>query len=260
MGVGPDARVGLCLERGPEMMIAVLGILKAGAAYVPLDPAYPAERLAYMLEDSAARVLLTQASLVERLPAGGATVVRLDADAAEIGREGGERLGVPVGPDNLAYVIYTSGSTGRPKGVAMPHRPLVNLLAWQEGSGHAPAGAVTLQYTSISFDVSFQEIFSTWCAGGTLVLTSEEVRADPSRLARLLEAERIERLFLPFIALQHLAEASVELGIAPASLGASSPSRYALSRSRDCVQRMSARLLRAGAERRGEPRARARQA
>ncbi|HEX8695435.1 MAG TPA: amino acid adenylation domain-containing protein, partial [Longimicrobium sp.] len=218
LGVGPDARVGLCLERSPELMVGVLGILKAGGAYVPLDPAYPGERLAYMLEDSAARVLLTQASLVERLPAGGATVVRLDADAGEIEREGGERLRVPVGPDNLAYVIYTSGSTGRPKGVAMPHRPLVNLLAWQEGSGRAPAGAVTLQYTSISFDVSFQEIFATWCAGGTLVLTTEEIRVDPPRLARLLEAERIERLFLPFIALQHLAEASVELGIAPASL------------------------------------------
>ncbi|HEV3049755.1 MAG TPA: amino acid adenylation domain-containing protein, partial [Longimicrobium sp.] len=218
LGVGPDARVGLCLERGPELMVGVLGILKAGGAYVPLDPAYPAERLAYMLKDSAARVLLTQASLVERLPAGGATVVRLDADAAEIGRESAERLGVPVGPENLAYVIYTSGSTGRPKGVAMPHRPLVNLLAWQEESDRAPAGAVTLQFTSISFDVSFQEIFSTWCAGGTLVLTSEEIRADAPRLARLLEAERIERLFLPFVALQHLAEASVELGIAPASL------------------------------------------
>jgi amino acid adenylation domain-containing protein len=219
LGVGPDARVGLCLERGPELMVGVLGILKAGGAYVPLDPAYPAERLAYMLEDSAARVLLTQASLAERLPAGGAAVVRVDADAAAIGREAGERPGVPVGPGNLAYVIYTSGSTGRPKGVAMPHRPLVNLLAWQQASGRAPAGAVTLQYTSISFDVSFQEIFATWCAGGTLVLTSEEVRMDPPRLARLLDAERIERLFLPFIALQHLAEACVELGIAPASLG-----------------------------------------
>jgi amino acid adenylation domain-containing protein len=218
LGVGPDARVGLCLERGPELMVGVLGILKAGGAYVPLDPAYPGERLAYMLEDSAARVLLTQASLAERLPAVGATVVRLDADAAEIGREGAERLGVPAGPHNLAYVIYTSGSTGRPKGVAMPHRPLVNLLAWQEGSGRAPAGAVTLQFTSISFDVSFQEIFATWCAGGTLVLTSEEVRMDPPRLARLLDAEGIERLFLPFVALQHLAEAAVELGIAPTSL------------------------------------------
>jgi amino acid adenylation domain-containing protein len=218
LGVGPDARVGLCLERGPELMVGVLGILKAGGAYVPLDPAYPAERLAYMLEDSAARVLLTQASLAERLPAGGATVVRLDADAAEIERESGERLRVPAGPGNLAYVIYTSGSTGRPKGVAMPHRPLVNLLAWQAASGRAPAGAVTLQYTSISFDVSFQEIFATWCAGGTLVLVSEEVRTDSSQLARLLEAEGVERLFLPFVALQHLAEASVELGIAPASL------------------------------------------
>ncbi|HEU4559707.1 MAG TPA: condensation domain-containing protein, partial [Longimicrobium sp.] len=105
MGVGPDARVGLCLERGPEMMIAVLGILKAGAAYVPLDPAYPAERLAYMLEDSAARVLLTQASLMERLPASEAPVVRLDADAAAIARQSATRPRVPVGPEHLAYVI-----------------------------------------------------------------------------------------------------------------------------------------------------------
>ncbi|HEX2188119.1 MAG TPA: amino acid adenylation domain-containing protein, partial [Longimicrobiaceae bacterium] len=124
LGVGPDQRVALCLERGPEMMSTLLGILKAGAAYVPLDPAYPPQRLAYMLEDSGAPVLLTQRGLAERLPPGGVRVVRLDADAdaAQVARESPEPPQVPLGPDNLAYVIYTSGSTGRPKGVAMPHR------------------------------------------------------------------------------------------------------------------------------------------
>ncbi|HEX8273583.1 MAG TPA: non-ribosomal peptide synthase/polyketide synthase, partial [Longimicrobiaceae bacterium] len=220
LGVGPDARVGLCLERGPELMVGLLGILKAGGAYVPLDPAYPGERLAYMLEDSAARVLLTQRSLAGRLPEFGGETVVLDG-AGDGGALAHSRTPAPShapSPDNLAYVIYTSGSTGRPKGVAMPHRPLVNLLAWQERAGLAPAGAATLQFASISFDVSFQEIFATWGAGGTLVLTSEDTRSDLPRLARLLEAERIERLFLPFVALQHLAEAAGELGIAPASL------------------------------------------
>ncbi|HET7230601.1 MAG TPA: condensation domain-containing protein, partial [Longimicrobium sp.] len=218
MGVGPDARVGLCLERGPEMMVAVLGILKAGAAYVPLDPAYPAERLAYMLEDSAARVLLTQASLAERLPAGGATVVRLDADAGEIGRESGERLAVPVAPDHLAYVIYTSGSTGRPKGVAMPHRPLVNLLAWQEGGWRVPGATVTLQFATISFDASFHEIFSCWMGGGQVVLISEELRYDPAGLLEVMERAGVERLFMPAVALQQLAEVADARGVVPSKL------------------------------------------
>ena len=118
--------------------------------------------------------------------------------------------------DNLAYVIYTSGSTGQPKGVAMTHRALVNLLHWQmRRSANAPR---TLQFTSLSFDVSFQEIFSTWCAGGTLVLMREEARRDAGELWQLLIRERIERLFLPFVALQYLAEASEHNEEYPATL------------------------------------------
>ncbi|HEX8696795.1 MAG TPA: amino acid adenylation domain-containing protein, partial [Longimicrobium sp.] len=218
MGVGPDARVGLCLERGPEMMIAVLGILKAGAAYVPLDPAYPAERLAYMLEDSAARVLLTQRSLAERLPAGETPVVRLDADAAEIARQSAARPRVPVAPGHLAYVIYTSGSTGRPKGVAMPHRPLVNLLAWQAGDWRVPGAAVTLQFATISFDASFHEIFSCWMAGGRVVLIAEELRYDPAGLLEVMERAGVERLFMPAVALQQLAEVADARGVVPSRL------------------------------------------
>jgi amino acid adenylation domain-containing protein len=130
----------------------------------------------------------------------------------------GEGLGRGPSPESLAYVIFTSGSTGRPKAVAMPQRPLLNLLAWQLRSFEGPAAARTLQFASLSFDVSFQEMFSTWASGGTLVLVDEETRTDMAALARLLDRERVERIFLPFVALQHLAEAAEEQGIAPASL------------------------------------------
>ncbi|MBV9773241.1 MAG: amino acid adenylation domain-containing protein, partial [Gemmatimonadetes bacterium] len=216
--VGPDARVALCLERGPEMVTALMGILKAGGAYVPLDPAYPAERLAYMLADSAARVLVTQASLADRLPADGIRVVRVDTDAARIARESSTYPWVPVGPDNLAYVVYTSGSTGRPKGVAMPHRPLVNLLAWQGRDWRAPEAATTLQFAPVSFDVSFQELFSCWTSGGRVVLIEDEQRYDPAALLETMECEGVERLFLPGVALQHLAEEAVARGIVPSRL------------------------------------------
>ncbi len=216
VGVGPDVRVGLCAERSPEMVVGVLAVLKAGAAYVPLDPAYPAERLAYMLEDSGCRVLLTQERLLDRLPAHGAQTVCLDRPLEGEAEAGPPR--VAVSPENLAYVIYTSGSTGRPKGVAMTQRPLQNLIAWQFREwSHRPA-ARTLQFSSISFDASFQEMFSTWGSGGTLVLVSEETRTDLAALARLVERERIERIFLPFVALQHLAEAALAQGIVPEAL------------------------------------------
>ncbi|HEU0055107.1 MAG TPA: AMP-binding protein, partial [Longimicrobium sp.] len=218
LGVGPDACVGLCLERGPEMMVAVLAILKAGGAYVPLDPAYPAERLAYMLENSAAPVVLTQRSLAELLPAGGARVVRVDADAGEIARESAERPRVAVASDHLAYVIYTSGSTGRPKGVAMPHRPLVNLIAWNEGDWRAPGAAVTLQFATISFDASFHEMFSCWAEGGRLVLITEELRYDQAGLLELIERHGVERIFMPAVALQHLAEVADAGGVVPSRL------------------------------------------
>ncbi|HET7232832.1 MAG TPA: amino acid adenylation domain-containing protein, partial [Longimicrobium sp.] len=218
LGVRVDDRVGLSLERGAEMMVAVLGILKAGAAYVPLDPAYPADRLAYMLQNSAAPVIVTQEGVAEKLPAGDVTVVRVDADAAEIAGRSAERPRLPVAAENLAYVIYTSGSTGRPKGVAMTHGALANLLDWQEDDWRTAAPAVTLQFTSISFDVSFQEIFSCWAGGGRLVLIDEEQRYDPAALLEVAEREGVERIFMPAVALHQLAEAGDARGIAPKSL------------------------------------------
>ena len=152
------------------MLVGVLGVLKAGGAYLPLDPEYPAERLQFMLADAAVRVLLTQEQLARNIAAD-VQIIRLDADDIEcdaIEAQAEENPRAAVTGDNLAYVIYTSGSTGKPKGVAMTHRPLVNLLYWQM---RRSANALrTLQFASLSFDVSFQEIFSTWCAGGTLVL------------------------------------------------------------------------------------------
>ncbi|HEU0079664.1 MAG TPA: amino acid adenylation domain-containing protein, partial [Longimicrobiaceae bacterium] len=214
-GVGPDARVGLCVERSLEMVVGVLATIRAGAAYVPLDPAYPAERLAYMLDDSGCRVLLTQERLLGRLPPHAAETVCLDWPLEEAGPGA---PGAEVSPDHLAYVIYTSGSTGRPKGVAMTQRPLLNLIEWQLREwNHRPA-ARTLQFSSISFDVSFQEMFSTWGSGGTLVVIPEETRTDMAALASVVERERIERIFLPFVALQHLAEAALEQGIAAGAL------------------------------------------
>ncbi|MET0397551.1 MAG: amino acid adenylation domain-containing protein, partial [Longimicrobiaceae bacterium] len=216
LGVGPDDRVALSLERGQGAMVALLGILKAGGAYVPLDPSYPAERLAYMLEDAAPRVLLTERSLADRLPSDGLRVVLLDdADSTE---DSAPVAGRSPSPDNLAYVVFTSGSTGRPKGVAMPHRPLVNLLAWQQRGWRAPAAAATLQFAPASFDVSFQEIFSCWAAGGRVVLIPDGLRYDPAGLLDTLERAGVERLFMPSVALQHLAETADARGLVPSRL------------------------------------------
>ena len=206
LGVGKEVLVGICMERSLDMVVGLLGILKAGGAYVPLDPAYPTERLAFMLEDTQISVLLTSARLVESLPPHSSQVVCLDTQWQEIAFHSEENPISAVTPDNLAYVIYTSGSTGRPKGVAMCHRPLSNLIIWQRENSTLPIGAKTLQFAPVSFDVSFQEIFSTWCSGGTLVLISQQVRVDAFELLRFLAAQEINRLFLPFVALQQLAE------------------------------------------------------
>ncbi|MBW4635809.1 MAG: amino acid adenylation domain-containing protein [Iphinoe sp. HA4291-MV1] len=206
LGVGPDVLVGICVERSLEMVVGLLGILKAGGAYVPLDANYPQERLSYMLWDAAVSVLLTQQHLLESLPLHQANVVCLDSDWEVISTQSQENPVSKVSANNLAYVIYTSGSTGKPKGIAMRHYSLVSLIVWQIENAIADSKAKTLQFAPVSFDVSFQEIFSTWCVGSTLVLISEEIRQDAYALLRLIVEEEIERLFLPVVALQQLAQ------------------------------------------------------
>ncbi|NEO29894.1 MAG: amino acid adenylation domain-containing protein [Symploca sp. SIO3C6] len=218
MGVSPAVLVGICLQRSVEMVVALLGILKAGGAYVPIDPAYPIERIAYMLENSQASVLLTQENLLPRLQKNQAQIICLDTEWSVVSQESDLNPNYSVSRENLAYVIYTSGSTGKPKGVAMKHLALTNLIFWQLENTTVSPKVKTLQFAPISFDVSFQEMFSTWCGGGTLVLISEEVRRDPVVLLNLLREKQIERLFLPFVALQLLAETAQTLGLIPTSL------------------------------------------
>jgi natural product biosynthesis luciferase-like monooxygenase protein/amino acid adenylation domain-containing protein/FkbM family methyltransferase len=219
LGARPDRPVGLCVERSPEMLVGLLGILKTGAPYVPLDASYPAERLAFMLREARIDALVAQEATGEELtPAlpSGVPMVRLDADADALAACSGEPLEVTVGPDHLAYILFTSGSTGRPKGVALSHGVVTSLLEWQETV--LPGAARTLQFAPLSFDVSCQEIFTTLGAGGTLLLVSDDVRRDPVALLRLLDEHGAERLFLPFVALQQLAASADEAGVPCAAL------------------------------------------
>ncbi|TQF10664.1 amino acid adenylation domain-containing protein, partial [Myxococcus llanfairpwllgwyngyllgogerychwyrndrobwllllantysiliogogogochensis] len=217
-GVSPGSSVGLCLDKSLDMAVAVLATLKAGASYLPLDPNYPSERLAFMLEDSAAPVVLSHSSLRASLPASSsARLILVDAEADAISAQPPHSPDVAFSPESPAYVIYTSGSTGRPKGVALPHRALSHLLSWQLRQSVVPS-ATTLQFASLSFDVSCQEIFSTWWAGGTLVLPTGGLRQDIPALLDFMHQQRVGRLFLPFVALQALADAVSHGATVPTTL------------------------------------------
>ncbi len=179
LGVQPDTLVGVCTGRTPAMVAGVLGILKAGGAYVPFDPAYPAERLAFMLEDAAVRVLLTQDSLNLPVPSilPPEAVLRLDGDWS--GKFAGERTADPVADaraGQLAYVIYTSGSTGRPKGVAIEHRSAVALLHWAHGIYAAEELRGVLAATSLCFDLSVFELFVPLTRGGAVILADNALQ------------------------------------------------------------------------------------
>ncbi|MEG4916422.1 amino acid adenylation domain-containing protein [Microcoleus sp. B7-D4] len=173
LGVKPEVLVGICVERSLEMIIGLLGILKAGGAYVPIDPAYPKERLAFMLEDSSVPVLLTQQKLLEKLPPNSARVVCLDSDGEEIYCHSQENPSSEVKPENLAYVIYTSGSTGKPKGVLIEHKSLVNYTTVAIAEYQIEKSDRILQFSSISFDVSAEEIYTSLASGATLVLRTD---------------------------------------------------------------------------------------
>jgi amino acid adenylation domain-containing protein len=218
LGVGAETVVGIMMERSTQMLVGMLGILQAGGAYLPLDPELPHERLSFMLEDAHARILLTEQSLLERLEKPSAQVVCLDTDWHVIAQQSAQQPASRQPPESTAYVVYTSGSTGRPKAVVMPHRQTVNFITYQIESSGAQSFGRTLQFASLSFDVSFQEIFATLCAGGTLVLLREDERRNAAELLRVIVRQRVERLFLPFVALQHMAETAEVEGVLPTTL------------------------------------------
>jgi amino acid adenylation domain-containing protein len=212
LDVGPDARVALCLERSVEMVVGLLAVLKAGGAYVPIDPGYPADRLRYMLADSAPAVLLTQAALAGLFGEAETPVIALDAEAfawADESEANPDRAGVT--PDHLAYVIYTSGSTGRPKGVMNAHRGVVNRLLWMQEAYGLEAGEGVLQKTPFSFDVSVWEFFWTLGAGARLVMARPEAHRDPRYLVDTIREAEITTLhFVPSMLRAFLEEVDAE--------------------------------------------------
>jgi amino acid adenylation domain-containing protein len=214
-GVGPEVRVGLCVERSPSGIAGLLAILKAGGAYVPIDPQHPSERTRFVLEDAAPSLILTDHPLAVS-PSDPVRTIHLDRDWDAISLEPTHNPAVDVAADNLAYVMYTSGSTGRPKGIAMTHRPVVNMIKWHLAT-HV-VGVPMLQFASLSFDVSNHEMFATWSAGGLLVVVPEPVRRDVPQLITLIRTRRVEKAILPVALLQQIAEATRTESNLPASL------------------------------------------
>ncbi|HEU5131844.1 MAG TPA: amino acid adenylation domain-containing protein, partial [Pyrinomonadaceae bacterium] len=194
-GVGPDVRVGVCVERSLHMVVAVLGILKAGGAYVPLDPAQPPDRLAFMAGDNGMPILLTQSSLVERLPNTSATVLSLDTEWSKVAVESSGQAACHVRPENLAYLIYTSGSTGLPKAVLVSHRNLTHST-FARHLYYEDRGSSFLLLSSLGFDSSVAGLFWTLTRGGRLVLPNEWLAREPQRLAQTIDEQQIEHTLM----------------------------------------------------------------
>ncbi|MEV5836836.1 amino acid adenylation domain-containing protein [Nocardia sp. NPDC052112] len=208
-GIGPGDRIGILMSRRPESVLLVLALMRIGAACVPLDVSYPRARLNLMIDRARPHWVIADPNYAEIVDN-----VRLVLDTAEVfdpTDDSDIEFAVPdfISPDAVAYVLFTSGSTGEPKGVAMPHRGLTTLVDWQNRSRSGLNLASTLQLAPLSFDVSFQEIFTTLAAGSTLRVSSADLRANVEELLNTVVDEGIERLFLPYVALQAFAEAVV---------------------------------------------------
>ncbi|MER5772636.1 amino acid adenylation domain-containing protein, partial [Streptomyces sp. NPDC001985] len=190
LGVGRERVVGLCLPRGVDMVVALLAVWKAGGAYVPLDPEHPEDRLAYMISDSGASVVLATAGI--EVPGPDTPVLFLDGAADAIAAQSSEPLDTVVGTEQLAYVIYTSGSTGRPKGVAVAHGGVANLAQVMRPVLGVAEGVVALQFASFSFDAAVLDVAVTLGAGGTLAIATSEERREPEALAEMIRAAGVE--------------------------------------------------------------------
>jgi amino acid adenylation domain-containing protein len=194
LGVGPDERVGVLLERGVDLVVSILAVIKAGGAYVPLDPGYPAERLRLMLEDSGVRVLLTRSELAVSVESDGLAVVRLDEAADALASQPTDAPRSGVDPENLAYIVYTSGSTGRPKGVMVAHRHVVQLVCETEYVQFQPGDRIA-QASNASFDALTFEVWGAFLNGATLVGIPRDVLLSPSAFRETLRRERITTVY-----------------------------------------------------------------
>ncbi|AWW35492.1 amino acid adenylation domain-containing protein [Streptomyces cadmiisoli] len=219
LGATPGTAVGIHLTRSVDLIVTLVGLLRSGCVAVPLDVGYPAERLRFMCEDAGVQLIIGHRKPLDRLS--GFTPVITDgkvgyalADPAQPAPGADTDAGPGPAPafqapridgDDIAYVVYTSGSTGRPKGVRYAHRNLANLVAWQADASVCGPGDRTLQFSPASFDVIYQEVLTTLGEGGTVVCCDEDERLDPQLLWDLVERERVNRLFVPFVMIQSLA-------------------------------------------------------
>lgn len=216
IGVQPDCPVAIAVDRSADLIVSVLAVLRAGAGYVPFDTSYPIDRIALMLEDARPTAVIAHRKHAHLFKSSAVPQLIVDDMQTNAGMAPVAFLNTKV--SDLAYVLFTSGSTGRPKGVAMHHAPLLNLIQWQLRTSVLKEGDRTLQFAPISFDVSFQELFTTFAQGGTLVLITDEDRLNSTQLLRKIIAEKINRIIVPFVALQYLAEAVERTGEVPSSL------------------------------------------
>ena len=207
---GFQGQVGIFVNRSIKMVIGDLASIKAGASCVPLDPSYPEERIRFMMEDAEMAVVLTQSHLRASLGECMVPIVCLDIDHGTIARYADANPDFSVGLDDLLYIIYTSGSTGRPKSIGLTPRVMANLLAWHQSE--LMLAARTLQYAPLSFDASFHEILSALCSGGSVFLIEEDRRRDVAGLAEFIDENRIEKIILPVVVVEQLAQEFLRRG------------------------------------------------
>ncbi|MEU3622459.1 hypothetical protein BS329_36030 [Amycolatopsis coloradensis] len=213
-GAGPERVVAVVLDRSVELLVAMLATVKAGAAYLPVDPDFPDDRAGFMIADAAPAVVVTSAEHAHRVP--GALVLDDPEDVARIDRwpaaklAGDERRG--GGAAAAAYVIYTSGSTGVPKGVVMPAAGLLNMVCWQADGGSGYPGGVTAHLASVGFDMSLQETLATLARGGTVAIPEPDLRTDPARLVHWIDRHRVRMIMAPALLLDSLCSAAVAEG------------------------------------------------
>jgi len=203
-GIGPELVVAVCMDRSPSMVLAALAIMKAGGAYMPMDPSNPTARMAFMLNDARVAALITSKSVSSRLPAGNWQLIALDGDAKPVASNGRVTNGTPEVDDSLAYVIYTSGSTGQPKGVQITQKSLMNLVSWHVKTFAVTSADRASQVSSIGFDAAVWEVWPYLAAGASVHFVDEEIRLATEALRNWLLSEKITISFVPTVLAEQL--------------------------------------------------------